>query len=232
MERIQKFLAAQGIASRRKSEELIREGKVLVNNLPARIGQKIDPDKDIVQVNGSVVKKNEGTIILALNKPRGYTTTRSDKHAKKTVYDLLPKELKNIVHPIGRLDRESEGLLLFTNNGDLTYKLTHPKFEHKKIYEVIISGKPKKFEIEKLQNGIILDGKKTAEAIIIPQYEYEDAMQYKIEIHEGRNRQIRRMFEDIGYSVKRLKRVEEAGINLKKEQIKKGKYKVVENIIV
>lgn len=225
-ERLQKFLSRCGVASRRASESLITKGRVKVNGNKITVqGLKIDPKSDIVEVDGKVVRPMEKLIYIALNKPRGYITTRKDKHAKKTVYDLLPKDLINIVHPVGRLDQDTEGLLILTNDGQLTLQLTHPSLKHEKEYEVLCKGNIKNQVVEKLKKGIILDGKKTAPAKIRIIEKNENESKLSVTLHEGRKRQIRRMFSQVAYPVLKLKRIRISHLNL--GRIKEGHYKVV-----
>jgi len=201
-ERLQKFLSQAGIASRRHAEELIVSGKVKVNGEIVKVlGTKIDPDKDRVQVSNKLIKA-EQKIYLIMNKPRRFVVTRSDPQMRKTVFSLLPPELKNKVWPVGRLDFQTEGLLVFTNDGELTQTLTHPSKEHEKEYEVILDREISEGKLEKIRNGMFLDGKKTAPA----KARVAGKTIYMI-IHEGWNRQIRKMFSELGYTVRNLKRI-------------------------
>lgn len=201
-ERLQKFLSSAGVASRRHAEELILAGKVKVNgHKVTQLGTKVDPAKDKVEVNGKKIKVNS-LIYLALNKPKRYMTTRFDPERRKMVYDLLPTDLRSKVWPVGRLDFHTEGLLLFTNDGELTQKLTHPSSEHEKEYEVILDKELSEGRIEKIRDGMFLDGKKTAPAKI-----KASGTTVNLTIHEGWKRQIRRMFSALGYTVRNLKRI-------------------------
>src|SRR3989338_4310280 len=162
--RLQKYISGAGIASRRHAEELIEAGKVKVNGQVVRIlGTKVDPVKDRVEVNGQKLKVNS-LIYLVLNKPKRYMTTRDDPRKRRTVFDLLPSDLKNVVWPIGRLDFLTEGLLIFTNDGNLTQFLAHPSAEHEKEYEVVLDKELSEGLLQKLREGMELDGKKTAPA--------------------------------------------------------------------
>lgn len=226
--RLNKFLAQSGVASRRGAEKLIEEGRVFVNGeIITEQGVKVDPQEDLVEVDGRAVGRIEEKVYIALNKPKGYVTTRADFKGEKTIYDLLPREYRKILHPIGRLDKDSEGLLLLTNDGELTYKLTHPKFEHQKEYEVHVSGSLPKQKIDLLEAGVEIDGKKTAPAKISLLFQEGGLSVLSVVVHEGRKRQVRRMFQKTGNSVKRLVRVREAGIDLRKSNIKKGEFKVI-----
>lgn len=227
--RINKFLSRAGIASRRGADVLIEEGRVFLNGKKiAEPGVQVNPENDSVKVDGKLVKMQDEKIYIALNKPKGYVTTRADMHAEKTVYDLLPKKLRKIVHPVGRLDKDSEGLLFLTNDGNLTYKLTHPKFQHKKEYEVYVSGALPKEKLDLLRRGVKIDGKKTAPAEITFLKKEKGITMLSVIIHEGRKRQIRRMFEKVGNAVKRLVRVKEAGVDLRKRKIKAGEYQLLQ----
>jgi pseudouridine synthase len=199
LERLQKFLSQAGVASRRHAEELILQGVVRVNGKVVKeLGTKVDPSKDEVRVNNKVVEVEQKVYIM-LNKPKRYMTTRHDPRARKTVYDLLPPDLRSVVWPVGRLDFHTEGLLLLTNDGDLTQTLTHPSKEHDKEYEVQIDKELSSGRIEKIQNGMIIDGKKTAPATLRTQ-----GTTVYLTIHEGMNRQVRKMFGELGYTVGKL----------------------------
>ena len=224
--RLQKYLADCGVASRRAAEKLILEGKVKVNNKVIKeLGTKVNPQVDKVHCNNKLVKQPKQLVYLMLNKPTGYTTTISDPHQKQTVIKLLPKDLK--VHPVGRLDKDSEGLLIFTNDGDLTQKLTHPKFEHQKEYLVkvdkVINSKAIKLFLKgvKLQEGLA----KADEIKRVP------GCQFQIIIHQGRKRQIRRMCEVAGYQVKSLKRIRVGKLKLGSLPLGEFKYIKKEDIV-
>lgn len=205
-ERVQKFLSEQGIASRRKAEEFIKSGQVSINGRRAKLGDKVDPDKDEVKVYGKLVKA-AGTaratkIYIALNKPKGVVVSKSDPNGRKTVFSLLPEDIRTKVHNVGRLDYDTEGLLLLTNDGDLTQELSHPKYEHDKEYEVITDISPKPVQLEKLREGIELPTGLTSPALV-----KERSGKVFITIHEGKKRQVRRMFSAVGLTVKNLKRI-------------------------
>ncbi len=221
IERLQKIISQAGIASRRHAEELILAGKVKVNGkILKELGSKADPDKDKIEVNGKLIKVQK-QIYLMMNKPKRYMTTRNDPQKRKTVFDLLPASLRSIVWPIGRLDFNTEGLLLFTNDGELTQQLAHPSKEHDKEYEVVLDKELSEGRIEKLREGMILDGKKTAPAKVLV-----NGNTVRITIHEGWNRQVRRMFSAFGYTVRNVKRVRVGKLYLKELQL--GEYKVIE----
>jgi len=204
--RLQKFLAKAGIASRRKCECLIKNGQVLVNGERFALGQGIDPEQDIVTYNGKQVLTDRYSY-FALNKPQGYLSTVSDPSHRRTIMDLI--KVPGRLYPVGRLDKDSEGLMLLTNDGDLAYSLTHPKFKVEKTYEVTVDGEPTAHALRKLQNGILLEDGKTApcRARVIKSYEGKSCAKIEIKIYEGRKREIRRMMRAIGHDVIRLRRI-------------------------
>lgn len=211
-ERLQKILSAAGIASRRAAEEFIRQGRVSVNGeTVTELGTKADPDTDDIRVDGRRLKTPRRRYIL-LFKPRGYITTRSDPQQRPTVIDLLTKGgVREYVYPVGRLDYESEGLLILTSDGDLAARLTHPSHEVPREYEAHVLGVPDRHAIDRLRKGIVLDGRRTAPAKVELRKVVESAAQQQsvlsVTIHEGRNRQVRRMCEAVGHPVVRLRRV-------------------------
>ena len=206
MERLQKVMAHAGVASRRKSEEIIAEGRVKVNGeTVTEMGFKVDPEQDEIEVDGEIITEEKKRYIL-LNKPEGYITTVSDPEGRPTVMDLIP-DLNQRLYPAGRLDYDSSGLLIMTNDGDLTYKLTHPKKEVDKKYRVLVQGELRQEDFEKFENGMIIDGQKTAPAEISNVNYKGDKTEFDIIIHEGRNRQVRRMCKIAGFSVISLKRI-------------------------
>jgi 23S rRNA pseudouridine2605 synthase len=220
-ERLQKIISQAGIASRRHAEELILAGKVKLNGKVVKeLGTKADASKDRIEVNNKPIKIQEH-IYLMMNKPKRYMTTRDDPRKRKTVFDLLPPELRTVVWPIGRLDFLTEGLLLFTNDGELTQHLAHPSKEHEKEYEVVIDKELSAGRLQKLREGMILDGEKTAPAKVIV-----NGPTIRVTIHEGRNRQIRRMFSSFGYTIRSLKRVRIGKLILKGLQL--GEYKEIQ----
>lgn len=224
-ERLQKFLARAGVASRRKAETLIQDGLVSVNGKTVtEMGVKIDPFSDKVTVKGEPIRMQEKLVYIALNKPKGYITTREDKYAEKTVYDLLPPEYKNILHPVGRLDKDTAGLLIITNDGDLTFELTHPRFGHEKEYEVSCEGKLGKDEIKRLENGIDIEDRVTAKAKVKVIKTDNKSTTLIIIIKEGAKRQIRYMFEAVGHPVLNLRRIREADLKIDDLGIEEGEY--------
>ncbi len=213
--RLQKFLAENGVASRRKSEELIELGKVKVNGRVATIGDKVDPIRDKVSVKGKTVVATKEKVYIMLHKPRGFVTTMSDELDRKCVAHLV-KDVPVKVFPVGRLDRNSEGLLLMTNDGEFSNRLTHPSSHVNKTYRVTVSGKVSEEQIVKMATGIDIDddGRPTLPCDVFVIERKEDRTVLNFIIHEGRNRQIRKMCEKVGLEVLRLKRTEIAGVKL------------------
>ena len=217
-------MAEQGVASRRKSEDLIRAGKVKVNGHIAEIGMKINPRKDLVTVGKQKLTnvKNRKIVYIMLNKPRGYVTTVSDELGRKTVMDLLP-DFGCRIYPVGRLDKDSEGLLLLTNDGSFTNCMTHPSHEYAKVYRVTVRPAVNDEILFNLRNGIEIDGRKTAPCEVTVLTEEENRVVLEFILHEGRNRQIRKMCESQGLEVARLKRISIGPIKL--GMLKQGDYK-------
>ncbi len=213
--RLQKFLAENGVASRRKSEELIALGKVKVNGRVASVGDKVDPIRDKVTVKGKTVVATKEKVYIMLHKPRGFVTTMSDERDRKCVAELV-KDVPVKVFPVGRLDRNSEGLIFMTNDGELANKLTHPSSHVNKTYRVTVAGKVDEEQIIKMATGIDIDGdgRPTLPCDVFVIDRKEDRTVLNFIIHEGRNRQIRKMCEKVGLEVLRLKRTEIAGIKL------------------
>ncbi len=203
--RLQKFMAECGVASRRKSEELIEMGKVKVNGHIAHIGDKINPKKDLVTVRGKKINKIDRMYYIMLNKPRGYVTTVSDELGRKTVMDLI--DVKARIYPVGRLDKDSEGLLILTNDGSFANALTHPKHNYAKVYRVTVRPSVNDEILDKLRNGIEIDGRKTAPCDVNIVTEEEGRVVLEFILREGRNRQIRKMCEAVNLEVARLKRI-------------------------
>ena len=216
--RLQKYLSDCGVASRRKAEELIVNGQVKVNGRKVELGTKIVPGKDLVTVSGKAIKQNDEKVYIMLHKPRGYITTMSDEQNRKCVAELV-KDVGVRVYPVGRLDRESEGLLLFTNDGEFANAITHPKKHIPKTYRVTIRPSITEEDITQLQLGIELDGRMTAPADVIVIEKQEGRVVLEVTIYEGRNRQIRRMFESLNIEVARLKRISIGGVKLGMLQI-------------
>lgn len=211
--RLQKHLSECGIASRRKAEELIEQGKVKINGHIASLGAKVDPKRDKVTVRGKAVVPVNEKIYIMLNKPRGYITTMRDELGRKNVSELTADAGARLF-PVGRLDRDSEVLLIMTNDGDFANKLTHPSSHVNKTYRVTVRGNADEEQILKMKEGILLDGKKTLPCDCFVAERKADRTVLIFIIHEGRNRQIRRMCEAVGLEVMRLKRTEIAGVKL------------------
>ncbi len=221
--RLNKFLSQAGVASRREADRMIEEGRVAVNGeVIQAMGHKIDEEKDRVEVDGIKVKPEKKHYYVMLNKPPGYLVSLKDSFGRPTVKDLLPT-LKGRVFPVGRLDFNSEGLLLLTNDGELAFRLTHPRFEIKKVYRVRIKGTPESSDLRRLERGIILDDKKTAPARIKLLSSSSRESFLRVEIHEGRKREIRRLFDVIGHRVMDLQRMKFGSLSLGK--LRKGKWR-------
>ena len=218
--RLNRFLAQSGLCSRREADDFITAGLVTVNGqIVTQLGTKVLPT-DEVKFNDSRVE-GEKKVYLVLNKPKGYVTSLDDPHADKTVMELVKDACTERIYPVGRLDKNSVGLLLFTNDGDLTRQLTHPSFQKKKIYQVSLDKPLTKADMEQIAQGITLeDGEIYADEIA---YVKEDKTEVGIEIHSGRNRIVRRIFEHLGYAVKKLDRVYYAGLS--KKNLKRGQWR-------
>jgi pseudouridine synthase len=222
--RLNKFLAQAGVASRREVDRMIVEGKIKVNGRIVRtLGTKIDDEKDRVEFGDKRVEKEEGLVYLMLNKPSGYLVTLKDPFRRPTIKELLPS-LKQRIYPVGRLDYDSEGLLLLTNDGELAHRLAHPRYRVPKNYVVEVKGVPGSSKISRLEKGITMDGKKTAPARIARLSGGLKKTLLRIEIHEGRKREVRRMFEAIGHRVLHLKRIGFGSIRLGKLQTGKWRF--------
>jgi len=215
--RLQKFLSAAGICSRRKGEEYILSGDVRVNgHVVTELGARVDPDRDRVEFKGKPVQGRQKMITIALNKPRGYVTSCNQKK-EKIVLELI--DVKERVYPVGRLDKDSTGLLLLTNDGELHQKLSHPSYDHEKEYEVTVVRPIEDRELERMSEGMILSGTKTRPAVI----KRLSARRFRIVLQEGRNRQIRRMVEQVGNRVSGLKRIRISEIRLR--SLKEGTWR-------
>lgn len=223
-ERLHKRIAAAGVCSRRAAEELIRQGRVMVNgSVVTEMGVQVGDD-DTISVDGQVVAAAR-LMTLMMNKPKGYTTTLSDPFARQTVGDLLPK-LSAQLKPIGRLDKDTEGLLLFTNDGQLALRLTHPRYGVEKEYVALVDGEPDDKALEKLRKGVFVEGKKTAPAKV--ERSRNNPSELMITIHEGRKRQIRLMCLSVGFPVSKLKRVRVGPIRMR--NLPKGTCKMLSQI--
>lgn len=217
-ERLQKILSQWGIASRRQAEELIKLGRVRCNGAVAELGQKADPTKDAIEVDGKLLRSRHRPqlIYLLLNKPAGVMTTCEDPQGRPTVMQLLPTQLRlgQGIHPVGRLDVDSTGALLLTNDGELTFALTHPRHDVAKTYQVVVAGHPPESVLKQWRQGVVLEGRKTRPARV--RLLSRDANRTCLEfiLWEGRNRQIRRMTEQLGYPTLQLHRTAIGSIQL------------------
>jgi len=221
--RINRYLASCNVASRRKCEEIILSGQVKVNGELIRdLSYQIDEKNDQVSVRGKIVEYKEDFVYYILNKPEGVISAVSSRFDEPTVTQLIHDEPRRI-YPVGRLDKDTEGLIFLTNDGDLSYRLTHPKFEKTKVYEALLKGRIDERGLTKLSKGVMLDGRKTSDAQVVLLKMIKGDSLIRISIREGRNRQIRRMCEMIGHPVVRLKRIEEAGLRL--GELKPGEYR-------
>ena len=221
-EKLQKIIAAAGICSRRKAEELINEGRVAVNGIVATIGDKASA-LDEITIDGKPLPKKSENVYFMLNKPKGYVTTAADEKGRKNVTELINEPER--VYPVGRLDMYSEGLLIMTNDGDLTYKLTHPRHEMYKEYLVGMMGDKNKDAARLMENVREIDGYKIAKPIVRKISDTDYGVVLSVKIREGRNRQIRKMCESCGYKVIFLKRV--AVGSLKLGELKAGQYRAL-----
>jgi pseudouridine synthase len=207
--RLQKLISQAGVASRRAAEKLIAEGRVTVNGeTVTEMGTKADPARDDIRVDGRRIKATERLRYILLYKPAGYVTTRSDPQRRRTVIDLL-HGVREYVYPVGRLDYDTQGLLLLTNDGDLAAKLTHPRHQVDRTYEAYVAGIPDDEAIDRLRRGIPLDGRRTlpADVLLVTKGRRDRNGVLIITIREGRNRQVRRMLEAVGHPVESLRRV-------------------------
>ena len=205
-ERLQKILAQAGFGSRRACEELIRQGRVAVNGLVAHIGQKADPDRDRITVDKNAIQVKRRHVYVALHKPRGVLSDEGDEAGRfSTVRDLVP--LPGRLFAVGRLDLQSEGLLLLTDDGDLANRLTHPRYEHTKEYHVDVEGQPDEETLERWRRGVFLDGRRTVPAEVSVLHSERDHTWLRVVLREGRKRQVRRVAAMLGHPVRRLVRV-------------------------
>lgn len=230
LERIQKIISTAGIVSRRKAEEYILEGRVTLNGkVVAELGAKADGEKDHIKVDGKLINPQQTKVYLLLNKPKNYITSLRDPEGRPTVLSLL-KGVKGRVYPVGRLDYDTEGLLLLTNDGDLANGLMHPKREIQKTYQVKVKGVLEDAQIEKLEEGVMLLGKKTAPAKVKKLGKTEENSWIEMVIHEGKNRQIKKMLFNLRHSVLKIKRVRYAFLDL--QGVPSGKYRFLDSLEV
>jgi 23S rRNA pseudouridine2605 synthase len=221
-ERVQKILARAGHGSRRSVEELIKAGRVTVNGRRIAIGDQADLDADVVELDGFPVRPMEQFVYLAMHKPAGYVTTASDPQRRKTGMELLPEGLPPHVLPIGRLDRDTDGLLLFSNDGEFAHRLSHPRYEVEKEYHALVEGRPAARTLAELEHGVMIDDRKTSPAQVEiagppPGWQPRDAHTWlRLVVHEGRKRQVRRMCAAVGHPVRALVRTRIDGVLLGK----------------
>jgi 23S rRNA pseudouridine2605 synthase len=234
-ERLQKILSQWGIASRRQAEEMIRRSRVRVNGDLAHLGQKVDPQKDTITVDGKPVSSGQrpALVYLLLHKGVGIVSTCHDPQGRKTVLDLLPPELHSGqgIHPVGRLDADSTGAIILTNDGELTFWLTHPRHSIPKTYRVLVEGHPTESVLRTWRQGVLLDGRKTRPAQVQLIRNFADTTCLEIILKEGRNRQIRRVAEQLGYPVIKLHRTAIGPIQLQSpgsKPLREGEYRHLE----
>ena len=223
--RLQKYIAEAQIASRRKAEEMILAGRVSVNGkIITELGTKVESDSDVVRVDGKEIHICEKLVYIMLNKPEGCVTTVKDQFNRKSVMDYV-SDIKERIYPVGRLDYDTSGLLIMTNDGEMTYRLTHPKHNVEKTYIAHVDRKPDERDMEKFRKGIVIDGRKTAEAEIKIIKEGK-LTELEIKIKEGRNRQVRKMCAAINCNVVKLKRIATGKLEL--GELEKGKYRYLD----
>ncbi|MCI0747141.1 MAG: rRNA pseudouridine synthase [Verrucomicrobia subdivision 3 bacterium] len=222
--RLQKFLAEAGVASRRAAEKLIRDGHVEVNGATVQeLGVKVDPGRDLVSVDGQPVKPRR-KLYVALNKPKGFICTRSDPEKRRIITDLLPPEWRNL-YPVGRLDHDSEGLIFLTNDGDFALRLTHPRYGTRKYYEATVEGRIEPSQLSRLTEGIVDEGERLRAARVRLVSSSNTRSVVEVELAEGRNREIRRMFKALGHEVTQLKRTQIGRIKL--GELRTGKWRTL-----
>ncbi|MEL7181906.1 MAG: pseudouridine synthase [Pseudomonadota bacterium] len=231
-ERLQKLLSKRGIASRRQSEKLILAGRVTVNGTVAEIGQQADASVDCICVDGVEIGKPPRFVYFLLHKPRGVVSTCSDPRGRKTVLDLLEASFQTGagIHPVGRLDADSTGALLLTNDGDFTYQLTHPRHQMPKVYQVKVEGVPSAATLQKWRNGVLLDERRTLPADVrlvrrLPNQKSNRQALLSVTLKEGRNRQIRKVAESLGHPVTALHRIQIGSLAL--DTLPRGRYRLL-----
>ena len=213
-QRLQKLMSAAGHCSRRQAEELLRQGRVEVNGRIAGLGDQADPDTDQICVDGTPLARVTAELVLLLNKPKGVISSCHDPQGRKTVLDLIPSDLRRGLHPVGRLDADSRGALLLSNQGDLTLRLTHPRYAHSKTYRVTVTGTPDHSQLEQWRQGLELDGSHTLPADIRLIQSRKRNSVLEVILREGRNRQIRRIASLLGHPVVDLQRIAIGGLAL------------------
>lgn len=223
--RLQKIISAAGVCSRRNAERLITQERVRVNNKVAFIGDKANPEIDTISLDGSPISQKIFHKVILINKPIGVISSCKDQHGRVTVTSLIPEELRQGLHTIGRLDLESRGVMLLTNNGKLTLHLSHPRYSHAKTYEVLVKGVPSSVSLKRWNSGLMLDGKLTRKAKVDLVKSSSTSSLLRIVLREGRNRQIRRIAELIGHPVIDLRRTAIAGLKL--NNLQEGEWRLV-----
>lgn len=213
-ERLQKLIAAAGICSRRHAEALLRDGRVSVNDRIAQLGDRADPQLDRITIDGTALPASDPPRLLLLNKPRGVISSCQDPQGRPIVLDLLPRQLRRGLHPVGRLDAESRGALLLTNQGELTLQLTHPRYSHAKTYRVWVRGRPSRAALDQWRRGLPLDQRLTQPAEVRELHHETNRSLLEVVLREGRNRQIRRVAEWLGHPVLDLQRTAIATVAL------------------
>ena len=213
-QRLQKLIAAAGLCSRRTAEAWIEAGRVNVDGQVSTLGDQADPDSQVIQVDGRPLCPRREPTVLLLNKPPGVISTCRDPRGRSTVLDLLPRPLRQGLHPVGRLDADSRGALLLTDQGELTLRLTHPRFDHAKTYRVWVEGTPLDTSLQRWRRGVSLDGTRTRSAEVRVLQRRSDRTLLEVVLLEGRNRQIRRVADLLGHPVLDLQRVAIAGLRL------------------
>lgn len=223
-ERLHKFMARCGIASRRKSEEIIFAGRVMVNDKEVKEVVIIDDEKDVVKIDGKIIMPEENKVYIIINKPADIITAVKDQFGRKTVVDLI--NIKERIYPVGRLDYDTSGLLLLTNDGDIAFKMSHPSHEINKVYEAEVLGKFSEREIREFESGLQIEDYVTSPALLKIIDEKKDVSIVEITIHEGKNRQVRKMCEKVGHPVLKLKRIEFGAFELGNLKVGEWRYLV------
>jgi len=218
-ERLQKILARTGYGSRRSAEALIKAGRVTVDGRTASLGESADPESQHIAVDGIRITLTDAAATYVLNKPSGVVVTASDERGRRTIYDLLADVLPDApanLRYVGRLDRDTEGLLILTTDGELAHRLAHPRYEVLKVYEAFVDGVPDRGDLERLSSGVMLDGVLTApaEVALLDVLPGRANSRIRVALHEGRKRQVRRMLQAVGHPVRQLRRVELGGLRL------------------
>ncbi len=227
-ERLQKILARAGYGSRRACERIIDRGRVTVDGKIVSLGDKADPETQEIRVDGIPIPKPQPRLYVVVNKPRGVISTTNDPSGRRTVLDLvrIPQTKRGSdmrLYPVGRLDADSEGLLLLTNDGPLTQRLTHPKYGHRRVYRVLVEGEPTEETLERWRKGITLDGRATRFDRVVAEAHQREQTWLRVTIHEGRNHMVRRMVTALGHSAKRLIRTEMGTLQL--GDLQRGKWR-------